>query len=257
MYKFKGTINGVEYTDKKAFYEALKKFQNSNERVKVSFQEQTEKKPGLPAAPQNSAAVQTTAGYEEMFQRLFGSLFLSFLKAENPNKYNRLVQAVKEKNLNAPQRKEPVNKGLSCTRIQEKYFFPETTYQFKGNSEDEFHLDRFSGLLKTREEEIRRENFGNLVQPQLQLLYRTACKEHSRVKREAERMAQMMGKIDITIAKYEGIVKAYNAASLPTPEEIEKGYANARTEFDRLTNKRNYYLLLEDYYRTIGPAFDR
>lgn len=275
MYKFKGTINGVEYTDRKAFFEALKSTRN-NGKYNVSIQEVRNDETGaLKETPttrrvigpkyDEKPQVQTT-NYDELFNKL-GGFFISFLRAQNPALYNKLAAAAQENAeqeqrkqipYRAPQRVEsPLYPGSSAEfhRILEKYFFKDTTYIFTGGAEDAFHLDRFAGLLDSRSKEIVTEKI-NLNKAQKKVLYTRTLSEFARIQKQISSIEDSLLVTDRQLAGFERVISSYKDISFPIPENIQRAYDEQKHTFDILTNRKNYYQLLLEHYRTIGPYFD-
>lgn len=277
MYKFKGTINGVEYTDRKAFFDALRTTR-SNGKYNVTIQEARNDADGaLKEAPVSTRRVigpkfedkpQAPANnYDELFNKL-GGFFISFLRAQNPALYNKLAAAAQESAekerkeqiaYRNPQREtaEPFYQGSSAEfhRILAKYFFKDTTYVFTGGAEDAFHLDRFAGLLNSRAKEIVNEKM-NLNKAQKKVLYNRTLSEFVRIQKEIGTIDDTLTVTDRQLAGLEKVIASYREINFKVPSEITTSYEEQKHAFDALRNRKSYYQLLLEHYRNIGPYFD-
>lgn len=274
MYKFKGTINGVEYTDRKSFFEALRNTKNngkynvtlSEERNDGALKEAPVTTRQIAERPENQREVNLNE-YNEVFNKL-GGFFISFLKAQNPALYNKLAKAAKELTeqeqrkqmpYRAPQPSNdtPAYPGSSVEfhRILEKYFFKETTYTFTGGAEDSFNLDRFADLLANRAKEIRTEKIG-LNKAQKRVLYTRTLSEFSRITKAIGQIDDSLVVTDRQLAGLEKVLNSYKEINYPIPTDIKTSYDEQKHAFDVLQNRKHYYQLLLEHYRNIGPYFD-
>jgi hypothetical protein len=267
MYKFKGTINGVEYTDRKSFFEALKSTRN-NGSYQVSLEETRndgalkESPVTIDKKPVEEKKSVNTDRYNELFNAL-GGLFISFLKAENPTLYNKLAKTAQEKEEQETRRvSQPSNIAFTYqgsseefNRILTKYFFKDTTYEFVGGAEDAFHLDRFAGLLSSRAKEIACETI-NLNRAQKKVLYYRALSEFSRIQKAIGEIEDTLTVTDRQLAGLERVIDSYKEINFKVPNEISTSYEEQKHAFDILSNRKNYYQMLLEHYRNIGPYFD-
>ena len=248
MSNFKGTINGVAYTDKGAFYAALKSLKHRNQ-LHVHVEENNE-----PKQEEKREEPQVHQNYDQLLAQALGMVFGSFLKAQNPSLYNKI---------NAQKGQRPLQElpnsqraPLSYENLLRKYFFKETTYQFTGGAEDEFHLDQFSGLLKRLGEQIKSENLTHLNYQQKETLYNLTIRNYNQIQKNIKVLDEQMHRIDARMASLENILNAYEAAKIVEPGEIQGKYNEAKLKFDIFQNKVNYYRLLLEHCRNIGPYFD-
>lgn len=251
MFNFKGTINGVEYTDKAAFYAALKRLKHKNQ-LHVHVEEKNE-----PAnKKQNHEAIsQARVNYDQLLTQAFGKIFASFFDAQKPSFYNKNNEQKEQRPLQEKTaHRSPIRLSYEC--ILRTYFFKDTTYKFTGGSEDEFHLDKFSGLLKRLQEQIKTEDLSCLTYQQKKTLYDLTIRNYGQIQENIETIEQTMYNIDARMASLENILNAYESAKIDKPSEIEHEYAESKKKFDIFQNKVNYYCLLLEHYRNIGPYLD-
>lgn len=201
------------------------------------------------------AAPQVRPNYDHLLAQALGNVFASFLRAQNPSLYNKINAQKEQRPLREkPAYRNPIRLSYEC--ILKTYFFKDTTYKFTGGSEDEFHLDQFSGLLKRLQEQIKTEDLSCLSYQQKKALYDLTIRNYGQIQKNIEVLEQTMHRVDAHMASLENILDAYESAKIVKPVEIERAYAEEKNKFDVFQNKVNYYRLLLEHYRNIGPYFD-
>ena len=263
MYKFKGTINGVEYTNRNEFFDALKEAKSDGNMKVTLSEEQSEEEinKGTQESPRKVLEEEKPAdtkenepnknqykSYENLFDTL-GDLFISFLKTQNNELYKKLID-----NSN----KEELPKDTVSTNYFEeiltKYIFKETTYVFNGGEEDKIQLRRFQNLLNVRHKEIDKEN-PVLNKSQKKVIYNKILSEMTRLKKQIGKIEDSQIVTDRQLAGLEKVINSYKEINYVVPENIYNAYEEQKTNFNILLNRKEYYSMLSDYYENIVTYF--
>lgn len=264
MYKFKGTINGVEYTNRNEFFDALKEAK-SDGNIKVTLSEEqseeeinkgTQESLRKVLEEENPDNIKENKpsnknqykSYENLFDTL-GDLFISFLKTQNNELYKKLIDDSNKYELP----KDTANTNY-FNEILTKYMFKETTYVFNGGEEDKIQLRRFHNLLNARHKEIDKEN-PVFNKSQKKVIYNKILSEMTRLKKQIGKIEDSQIVTDHQLAGLERVINSYKEISYPVPENIYSAYEEQKTNFNILLNRKEYYSLLSDYYENIITYF--
>lgn len=245
MSNFKGTINGVEYTNKVDFFKALEQLKGA-QHCSVQYQE-TEDKRGQ---HQQRQQILTPSGdYTDMFAQIFGSFLgaLGHYADNNKNNYNTQKASAKTE-----RRVTEAPAATSIAILKENFVFPWTTYVFTGGTKDELELDKFSSLLKTKIEAFEHAGVETLSKADQNTLGHMLIQYAAKAKHNAEVIEGQMHEIDGKLVQYENLVKAYNELDIEIPTHITGSFEATKRSFDAKQNRVNYYKLMQEYYSELA-----
>lgn len=256
MDKFIGKINGVEYTDRNEFYEALSKVKPQDVKSISLIENSSNDDPqdsNLKKESKNSNINRTVAMAEydksEALNTLidiFGS-FLNSLKGHNA--------PVKNKNVTEQKPVAEQNENYSIDDIIRRFTFPETTYEFTGGELDELELDKFDGLLARRAKEFSEVYWSDFDCDELTELREEFASRFSKTDNSIIKCIDNQKETDEKLAKYERLLEAFHDLGIES-EENQEVYKKLQKDFDITDNRKNYYELLRHYYGELIKVID-
>ena len=256
MDKFIGKINGVEYTNRNEFYEALSKVKPQDVKSISLIENSSNDVPqdsNLKKESKNSNINRTVAMAEydksEALNTLidiFGS-FLNSLKG-----HNTPVKNVAEQK---PVAEHQEKAQYSIDGLIERFCFNETTYEFTGGERDELELDKFEGLLAREAKEFSEIDWDNFDCDDLTELREEFAARYEKASSSIQKCIENQKKIDEKLAKYERLLEAFNDLGIESKENQEI-YKKLQKDFDITDNRKNYYELLRHYYGELVKVID-
>jgi hypothetical protein len=258
MDKFIAKLNGVEYTDRQKFIDAFNA--TKPEDIKsVSVQESSEN--------EKPKTVETTRKKDP--NNLFmgnPSFFAAISEAVNKfakilNEFSDAQEEIPETTSPEPEAPEapeaPDEPEYTKEELVEKFSFKHTTYQFKGNEEDDNELDKFDGLLVSKLEEFENMPFNHFNEDDLMFIRQSFEKRYDVMKECENNTTKKLKNIDIIIAKYEEFIKLHDDLGFDVDEKIKNALKESELHFEIEANRQNYYELLVNYYGALIGIIDK
>lgn len=254
MDKFIGTINGVQYTDSKEFFNALQKEWNNNSIQSIEYSasrtnEHVEKQEPV-KEPSN---MNSPLDYDKFFDNIF-SAFMGALLGHNRPVNKRVCDPIQTQ---APvEKQEPENKNefFSVDAIVNKYVMKQTTYQFTGTEQDDQELDKFDKYLLDKYIEFQKEDLHLATKECLDAIKGYFARALFAAEQGKHDTENRLRDIDEKMARYEKLIEIQEEIGDELTQEknsTKERYSSLTNEFDRVEAEQNYYRLLIEYYTNL------
>ena len=255
MENFKGTINGVVFTDKEKFYEMLEKLRPEEiQSVELSDYKNTTKTEEKKEERPVKQPVETQEDNKEVDGLILGAalLYSLFKSFQNSLEGHNHVQPLSEKE----QKKSlEVKNKVDFYDILSTFVMKPTTYCFTGESVDELELNKFEAYLKNKFDTFSSVNFEGVSYKDFLDLREKFAQEFKNASSENKKISKSLEDIDVKLAKYEELIKLFKDLGKDT-SIAEEEYNSYKSSFCILSNKREYYNMLTSYYSEICHLID-
>lgn len=265
--KFTGKINGETYANFEDFQKALESMTKEEIRS-IEYQDYQID------VNENEAIVkkqETTPEYDlntlfvEMFNAFFGDLanHNNLKSVEQPTDKNdsQKVQAkVPEDQIQQAIQQAKEVKKVEVNELVSEYCFDETTYEFTGDEEDEFELNKFDSFLQKKFEEFKQIDFstrsGDELSDFLLDLRVPFMARGKEVSASINKEDVDLRELDVQMANLENCLNINSVCGFDTTA-IQEKYEIVQHDFDVLQNVQNYHRLLKQYLTNIINHIDQ
>lgn len=254
MDKFIGTINGVQYTDSKEFFNSLQEGWKNGMIHSISYSasrtnDNVEKQEPV-KEPSN---MNNLLDYDKFVDNIF-SAFMGALLGHNRPVNKRACDPIQTQ---APvEQQKPENKAefFSVDAIVNRYLMKQTTYKFTGTEQDDQELDKFDKYLLDMYIDFQKENLHLATKECLDALKGYFTRALFGAEQGNHDTENRLRDIDEKMAKYEKLIEIQEEIGDELSNEsnnTKERYSNLTKEFDKVEAEKNYYRLLIEYYTNL------
>lgn len=259
MDKFIGTINGVQYTDSKEFFNALQEGWENEMIHSISYSASRTNEPVEKQEPvKEPSNMNSFLDYDKFVQNIF-SAFMGALLGHNAPVNKRACDPIQPQNpveKQEPEKHAPENKNefFSVDAIVNKYVMKQTTYQFTGTDQDDQELDKFDKYLLDKSIEFQKEDLHLATKECLDAIKGYFTRAMFGAEQGKHDTENRLRDIDEKMAKYEKLIEIQEEIGdevLTEYNNTKERYSSLTDEFDKVEAEQNYYRLLIEYYTNL------
>jgi hypothetical protein len=265
--KFTGKINGVTYSNFEDFQKALESMTKEEIRS-IEYQDYQVD------VNENEAVIkkqETTPEYDlntlfvELCDAFFGALAnhnrLKPIEQPTDKNDSQKVQAkVPEEQIQQAIQQAKEVKKVEVDELVSEYCFDETTYEFTGDEEDEFELNKFDRFLQKKFDDFQQVDFstrsGDELSDFLLDLRVPFMNRGKEVSASINKEDVDLRELDVQMANLENCLNINSVCGFDTTA-IQEKYKSVQHDFDVLQNIQNYHRLLKQYLTNIINHIDQ